>query len=153
MNSEVVARLRWIELYEECKDAGLVCRRCGISRPTLRKWWKRYKDHGLEGLNSQSRKPKTSPKTKVGKKETEWILDLRKRRKLGARRLQAELKRLHNYSLSAAKIHKVLSKYECKPLNKPRRKKEYKLRYSPVSLAIESKWIPLNAYRDFYRSF
>ena len=127
-----MARLRWVKLYEECKDAGLVCRRCGISRPTLRKWWKRYKDHGLDGLNSQSRKPKTSPKTKVGKKETELILDLRKRRRLGARRLQAELKRLHNYSLSVATIHKVLSRHECKPLTKPRRKKEYKRYSRPV---------------------
>ncbi len=28
-------------MYEECGDAGLVCRRCGISRPTLLKWAKR----------------------------------------------------------------------------------------------------------------
>src|SRR5271157_3841863 len=29
-------RLVWLKLYEETGDAGLVCRRCGISRPTLR---------------------------------------------------------------------------------------------------------------------
>ncbi|MDR1530302.1 MAG: IS481 family transposase, partial [Burkholderiales bacterium] len=29
-------RLLWIQLYMECEDAGMVCRRYGISRPTLR---------------------------------------------------------------------------------------------------------------------
>lgn len=33
------ARLGWVELYAKTGVAGLVCRRCGISRPTLRKWW------------------------------------------------------------------------------------------------------------------
>jgi hypothetical protein len=32
------ARLRLVRLYEATGNAGLVCRRCGISRPTLRKW-------------------------------------------------------------------------------------------------------------------
>ena len=36
MNKEIKQRLKWIELYEETNNAGLVCRRCGISRPTLR---------------------------------------------------------------------------------------------------------------------
>lgn len=31
------ARLGWVELYAQTGDAGLVCQRCGISRPTLRK--------------------------------------------------------------------------------------------------------------------
>ncbi|WP_435370220.1 helix-turn-helix domain-containing protein, partial [Acinetobacter indicus] len=30
--------------FRSIVDAGLVCRRCGISRPTLRKWWKRYSE-------------------------------------------------------------------------------------------------------------
>lgn len=48
MNREIRQRLKWIKLYEETKNAGLVCRRCGISRPTLRKWLSRYKEQGLE---------------------------------------------------------------------------------------------------------
>ena len=35
-------RLGWIRLYEQIGNAGVVCRRCGIARPTLRKWWRRY---------------------------------------------------------------------------------------------------------------
>lgn len=32
------ARRKWVELYAITKNAALVCRRCGISVPTLRKW-------------------------------------------------------------------------------------------------------------------
>ena len=31
-------RLGWVGFCEQGGNAGLVCRRCGISRPTLRKW-------------------------------------------------------------------------------------------------------------------
>ncbi|EIC1821710.1 IS481 family transposase, partial [Escherichia coli] len=37
MNREIQQRLQWVKLYETSGDAGFVCRRCGISRPTLRK--------------------------------------------------------------------------------------------------------------------
>lgn len=58
MNSTVKARLEWVQLFEQTKDAGLVCRRCGISRPTLRKWVKRFQQHSAAGLEDQSRRPK-----------------------------------------------------------------------------------------------
>ena len=52
MNREIQQRLVWVKLFEETNDAGLVCRRCGISRPTLGKWWKRYSEQGIDGLSS-----------------------------------------------------------------------------------------------------
>ena len=128
MNTEIKQRLRWVELYLEVQDAGLVCRRCGISRPTLRKWVKRYEQDGLKGLQNQSKRPHNSPATKVGKPEEKWILDLRKRRKLGARRIQNELFREHDCSLSLATIHKVLTRHQVKPLRPHRKKKDY-IRY------------------------
>ena len=84
MNKEIRQRLKWIELYEETKNAGLVCRRCGISRPTLRKWLNRYKENGLDGLQDVSKRPHTSPNAKIYIQIEEWILSLRKERKLGA---------------------------------------------------------------------
>ena len=50
-------RLRWIEAYEATGSAGLVCARFGISRPTLRKWWRRYQESGPDGLAETSRRP------------------------------------------------------------------------------------------------
>ena len=35
-------RLGWIMAYRALGDAGAVCRRFGVSRPTLRMWLRRY---------------------------------------------------------------------------------------------------------------
>ena len=128
MNKEIKQRLKWIELYEETNNAGLVCRRCGISRPTLRKWYKRYKEKGLDGLQDVSRRPHSSPNTKIDNRIEDLILKLRKDRKLGARRIQNELLREHNFQLSLASIHKVLTKHEVKPIVFQRKKKDF-IRY------------------------
>lgn len=128
MNKEIRQRLKWIELYEETKNAGLVCRRCGISRPTLRKWLKRYKENGLDGLQDVSKRPHTSPNAKINHQVEEWILSLRKDRKLGARRIQNELLREHSVQLSLASIHKVLTRHDVKPIVFQRKKKDF-IRY------------------------
>lgn len=112
--------------------AGLVCRRCGISRPTLRKWWKRYQAQSLDGLKSQSRRPHNSPAAKIGSEHEELILELRGKRSLGARRIQSELKRLHDISLSVASIHKVLCRHQVKPLVNYRRKSDFMRYQRPI---------------------
>jgi len=61
-------------------------------------------------------------------KEEQWILSLRKTRKLGARRIQNELFRLHDCSLALATIHKVLVRNDVKPFKKRKKKSEY-IRY------------------------
>ena len=128
MNREIQQRLVWVKLFEETNDAGLVCRRCGISRPTLRKWWKRYSEQGIDGLSSQSRRPLKSPNTKINAELEALILEMRSARNFGARRLQTELMRLHGVSLSLATIHKVLSTHQVKPIKKFRRKVDF-IRY------------------------
>ncbi len=128
MNREIQQRLLWVCLYEETGDAGFVCGRCGISRPTLRKWWRRYQAYGEEGLQSHSRRPNSSPNTKITTEMESLILDIRKARNLGARRLQSELLRLHNISLSLASIHKILKKHQVKAVKKFRKKSDF-IRY------------------------
>ena len=65
---------------------------------------------------NQSCRPHHSLNTKVGKQEEQFILTLRKTRNLGARRIQSELKRLDEISLSLATVHKVLQKHGVKPI-------------------------------------
>lgn len=96
MDKEIKKRLAWIKLYEETQNAGLVCRRSGISRPTLRKWLRRYHESGLEGLQEVSRRPHSSPNTKIDDQIESWIMPLRPKRKFGARRIQNELAREHD---------------------------------------------------------
>jgi transposase-like protein len=118
MNNEIQQRLVWIKLIESTKDAGLVCRRCGISRPTLRKWWLRFQETGEQGLVSESKRPHSSPNVKVTVEIEHIILGLRTARNLGDRRLQSELSRLHNIKLSLATIYKVLKRNDVKEVVK-----------------------------------
>jgi transposase InsO family protein len=131
MNREVKQRLTWVKLYERTGNAGLTCRRCGISRPTLRKWWRRYQAEGIKGLESRSRRPKHIPYRKVTPEVEGWILDLRQKRMIGSRRIQNELKRLHDFHLSLETIHKVLKRNQVAPLRRsPRRRhtKRYEMK-------------------------
>ena len=126
MDTATRMRLGWVQLYEETKDAGYVCRRCGVSRPTLRKWLKRYKEDGLNGLKSQSRRPTHSPNQKIFVEQEEWILKLRDEMNIGARRTQNELSRAYDCHLSLASIQKVLQRNQAKPIEKPQRRKKLK---------------------------
>ena len=132
MDRDVRMRLLWVELFYKSGDAGLTCRRCGISRPTLRKWARRFDADGLDGLKGLSRRPKTSVNLKVKPFEERLILDLRNNRNLGARRIQNELVHLHNCRLSLATIHKVLKRNAVKPLKRPQRKRLLKRYSRPV---------------------
>lgn len=122
MNEEVRKRLKWIEYYQQVGNLALASRRCGISRFTLRKWLKRYQAEGLPGLEDKSRCPKHSPNQKIGQKEERWILELRAKRNLGARRIQTELIRLHDFRISLDTIHKVLKRHKVPPLKRPKRR-------------------------------
>jgi len=110
-----------VRLYQQTGDAGFVCRRCGISRPTLRKWHRRYLAGGEAGLYSKSRRPQRISGRKVTDQIETWILDLRSARNLGPKSIQAELLRLHEVRLSTATIWKVLNRNEVKPLKRPPR--------------------------------
>jgi transposase InsO family protein len=128
MEAEIKRRLRWIELYEQTGNAGLVCLKCGISRPTLRLWWRRYQEQGAEGLGSRSSRPHHSPAKKTFDAQEQWIAQLRKRR-IGARRIQNELRRQHECSLALATIHKVLVRQQHPPLRVSRRPRHSIQRY------------------------
>jgi transposase InsO family protein len=111
-------RLKWVQLYQRTNDAGLVCRRCGISRPTLRKWWRRFQTAGEAGLREHSRCPLRTPLPKVTPQYEKLILQFRRKRNLGAKRIQAELLRHHNWRVSTATIWKVLARHQVPPLRR-----------------------------------
>ena len=93
MDPKVKMRLGWVQFYKKTDTFSLTSRRCGISRPTLRKWVSRYQESGLEGLLDRSRRPKHCRHDKMNAQNRLWIGQLRQRR-LGSRRVQSELLRL-----------------------------------------------------------
>ena len=123
-------RLGWIRLHEQIGDAGLVCRRCGIARPTLRKWWRRYQAEGEAGLETRSHRPHRSPGRKVLAEQEALILHLRRERKLGIKRLRNELIRRHGLKLALDTIHKVLVRHGENRLERPRLRRKGTKRYS-----------------------
>jgi transposase len=126
-------RLKWVQLYQSTNDAGLVCRRCGISRPTLRKWWRRFHTEGEAGLHEHSRRPHKTPSPKVTAHYEKLILQFRKERNLGAKRIQAELLRHHNWRVSTPTIWKVLARHQVPPLRRHR---------TPHALIRDSRSVP-----------
>jgi transposase-like protein len=123
-------RLGWVRLYEQLGNAGVVCRRCGISRPTLRKWWRRYQAEGEAGLETRSHRPHRSPGRKVFDEQEALILRLRRERELGIKRLRNELARRHGLRLALDTIHKVLVRHGENRLERPRLKRKGTERYS-----------------------
>lgn len=126
----VKARLGWVELYAQCGDAGFVCRRCGISRPTLRKWWRRYQTTGAAGLTDKSRRPKRLAAQKIFAEQETLILSLRRDRRLGVKQLRNELIRHHDLTLSLDTIHRVLVRHGEQVLKRPRRRVKGTRRYN-----------------------
>ena len=122
-------RLGWIKLYEQLGNAGIVCRRCVISRPTLRKWWHRYQAEGEAGLETRSHRPHRSPGRKVFADEEALILRLRRERKLGIKMLRNELARRHGLKLALDTIHKVLVRHGENQLKRLRLKRKGTSRY------------------------
>src|SRR4051795_13591554 len=104
MDADARTRLGWIRLHEQVGDAGLVCRRCGISRPTLREWWRRYQAEGEASLEARSRRPHRSQNRKVLAEQEELILRLRRERRLGIKMLRSELARRHGPRLAPPTI-------------------------------------------------
>ena len=73
MDPKVKMRLGWVQFYQKTDNFSLTSRRCGISRPTLRKWVSRYQESGLEGLLDRSRRPKRCRPDKMNAQNRLWI--------------------------------------------------------------------------------
>ncbi len=150
MDNTIKSHLKWVTMYLDTRNHGLVCNRCGISRPTLRKWVNRYQEMGVEGLYNLSKKPHTSPATKVTENIESLILVLRNSRNIGARRIQSELLRLHDIKLSLGTIHKILVKNNVSPLKRYKRKKRFN-RYAMKTPGAKVQMDTMKLAPNFYQ--
>ena len=83
-------------LSEEDCSVSELSRRYGLSRQTIQRWKWRYEQEGLKGLEEKSRRPHRSPRQAISQQWKEKILELkRRRRRWGAKKVVAELKRRH----------------------------------------------------------
>ena len=84
------------ELFEEERSISELSQCYGVSRKTIHSWKRRYEQEGLKGLEAKSRRPHRSPRAAISRQWKEEVLALkRRRRRWGAKKLVAELKRRH----------------------------------------------------------
>src|ERR1700761_7877332 len=84
------------ELFEEERGISELSKLYGLSRKTLHSWKRRYEQEGLKGLEPKSRRPHRSPREAISRQWKEEVVALkRRRRRWGAKKLVAELKRRH----------------------------------------------------------
>ncbi len=100
-------RREWIAAYRQTANAAEVCRRFGISPPTLRKWYRRWQAEGDAGLIDRSRAPLHSPGRKVHAHEAALIHALQDAG-LGLRRIRNALAAQHGVALSTRTIRRAL---------------------------------------------
>jgi transposase InsO family protein len=77
-----------IERLQSGRSAAVVAEELGVSRATVYKWWRRFRQEGADGLVDRSSRPHSSPRRLPAVAE-EAILNLRRQRKLGPHRLAA----------------------------------------------------------------
>jgi transposase len=90
-----------------------------ISRNTVRKWSRRFKRDGFEGLRSRSTRPKHSP-NKVSRQVENQVLEARARSGFGAQRLIEEFE----LPCGLSAVRRILREYHL--TRKPRKKHERK---------------------------
>jgi transposase InsO family protein len=97
-------RLRLCAMIEEGWPVATAAESMRISRQTAHKWWKRYLEAGLSGLEDRSSRPRRCP-TKTSAKVERRVVELRRRHQLGPARLAARA------GIPASTLHRVLQRH------------------------------------------
>lgn len=101
-----------------------LCRRYGVSRPTGYKWVERYNAEGLEGLRDRSHRTESCPHA-TPQELVDRILELRKHRGWGAKKLRKVLLREFDAVPSVDTVHQVLRRGGMIEAPKPRRRRTH----------------------------
>lgn len=166
-------RIRWVEMVEhsniKLKD---IIKIFPYSGRTLKRWLKKYREEGEEGLIPKSTRPKTNPKeSSIQIKER--VIELRKKTKLCALKLKWKLSKeglnIHERTIGKIlKINHLVRKYRVKKIQykyirterQPGELVEIDVKYVPGRLAgkryfqytaidTASRWRYLKVYNEF----
>jgi len=114
------ARRQIVDTYFTVGSISQVARLWHTSRNVIRKWVRRFKQKGEEGLRDESRKPYSSPH-KVSHDIEQKVLEARKKTGYGRKRLAWYLTREKGLTLSPNTIRHILNRYGFKGKRKPRK--------------------------------
>jgi transposase len=116
----VKARTKMIELYLKLNNISQVARIMKTSRRIVRKWIKRYKESGLDGLVDRPRRPLNSPRRTPLEIE-EKVLELRRKTNYGRKRLAFYLRKEYGLEISPNTIRHILRRNGVKGKRRPRK--------------------------------
>ena len=110
---EAVERLRklghYYQLREEGCSAALAFKVLGWSSATHYRWLKRYREHGMAGLEARSRRPRRTRKRRWTRRESQMVQDLRLAHPAwGRRKIWKVLTRDSGLKLSLSTVGRVL---------------------------------------------
>lgn len=101
-----------------------LCRRHGVSRKTGYKWIERYRTGGLEALGDRSHRPNHCPH-QTPTEVVERIVELRRRRGWGAKKLRKLLADELGWAPCRDTIHRILLRHDLVKRGKPRRRRAH----------------------------
>ncbi|MCB9085380.1 MAG: transposase [Bdellovibrionaceae bacterium] len=129
-------KLRFIARLIDGEKMASLCREFGISRKTGYKIWDRYKDCGLEGLPSQSRRPYKQANQLPFQIESLIVQIKKDKPNWGARKIRERLRRKHpGIKLPAnSTVHAVLDRHG---LVNARKRRRYKAEGTKLSYTSE----------------
>ena len=116
-------KMRFVARLIEGEPMAELCREFGISRPTGYKIWERYRECGLEGLPSQSRRPHKQANQLPMQVEKLIVQTKCNKPSWGARKVREQLKRKYpNIKLPAnSTVHAVLARHGLVTVRRRRR--------------------------------
>jgi transposase len=103
----VKIRLKVIEYLERCKSVSETARKFKVSRQIVRKWERRFREEGIEGLKDKPKTPKRK-RTVLTKEITELILKIRQEYRYGPKKIRQILKETYNINISEHPIYNLL---------------------------------------------
>lgn len=118
-----------------------LCRRYGISRPTGYKWIRRFEKEALRGLRDRSHCPHSCPHATTPS-VVERILEIRKRRGWGARKIRTKLEEDPEIAVAPSldTIQRILGKHGCIKPRKPRRQRTHSGPPLPIPPQPNATW-------------
>jgi putative transposase len=104
-------RIEFVERLSKGEKISVLCREYGVSRTTGHKWAKRFADKGYEGLEEESRRPKSAPLT-TGEDIVMAVLGARQKHlRYGPRKIRDLLRRrLGDQTPSERTIARILKR-------------------------------------------
>ena len=156
-------RIRFIQAVQEKRESMTeLCREFNISRKTGYKWLNRYQATGsCTSLNDYSRIPHSSP-TKTESEIEQCVIELRRKRGWGARKLQVELAD-DNIHITESTLNRIIKRNDLIQPREQKRPATHRFEYDnpnelwqvdikgPIDLKDGSKCYPLSILDDHSR--